>query len=199
MNIHKKGNHMVSSKKFLQGIAILATTIFFVSTVWSKPPPWAPAHGYRNKHKQHEYHDDYANDLGIFEGRCIYEKVGTVLGGVVGGVLGSKVGDGDGKKIAIVAGTILGAIIGKKVGAHFDEKDRFCTGQALEHAKNGQAVAWDNPETNVTYVVTPVSSYQQDDNLCRQFTIETTTSKGITNKKNNDACRNDDKVWNTLY
>lgn len=190
---------MTSSKNTLRVLTILILTIFLTSTVWSKPPPWAPAHGYRNKHKQHEYHDGYAKDLEIYEGRCIYEKVGTVLGGVVGGVLGSKVGDGDGRKIAIVAGTIIGAIIGKKVGARFDEKDRFCTGQALEHANNGQAVSWDNPETNVAYVVTPVNSYQQGNTLCRQFIVVSTNSNGVTSKKNNDACRDTNKVWNTLY
>tara|TARA_R110002096_G_scaffold394610_4_gene589908 strand:- start:190 stop:759 length:570 start_codon:yes stop_codon:yes gene_type:complete len=180
-------------------VAIVAMTTLLTTTVWSKPPPWAPAHGYRNNHKQHEYNDAYAKDLEIFEGRCIYEKVGTVIGGVVGGVLGSNVGDGDGRKIAVVAGTILGAVIGKKVGAHFDAKDRFCTGQALEHANNGQAVAWNNPETNIAYLVTPLSSYQQGDTLCRQFIVESTRPNGVTSKKNNDACRDTSQVWRTLY
>ena len=157
---------MALSNRTLRAFPMLIVAALLTSTVWSKPPPWAPAHGYRNKAKHHEYHHGHAKDLEIYEGRCIYEKVGTVLGGVVGGVLGSKVGDGDGRKIAVVAGTILGAIIGKKVGAHFDEKDRYCTGQALEHANNGQSVTWHNPESNVAYVVTPISSYQQDDSLC---------------------------------
>lgn len=190
---------MLTSNKFLTFVVFVITTLFLTSTVWSKPPPWAPAHGYRNKHKQYEYHEGYAKDLEIFEGRCNYEKAGTVLGAVIGGVLGSKVGDGDGKKIMTVAGTILGAVIGKRVGARLDENDRFCTGQALEHAKNGQAVAWQNPETKVAYVVTPLSSYRQGDTLCRQFTINTTTANGIKSQRNNDACRNDGDVWHTLY
>lgn len=191
---------MTTNKNLSRIITTLLITLLFTSNVWSKPPPWAPAHGYRNKHvQQHEYHDNHGKDLGIFDGRCIYEKAGTVIGGVVGGVLGSKVGDGDGRKIAIVAGTILGAILGKRVGAHFDEKDRYCTGQTLEHAKNGQAVTWKNPETNVAYAVTPVSSYRQGDTLCREFIIETATSTGRTNKKHKDACRGDNQVWSTLY
>ena len=175
-------------------------TLLFTSSVWSKPPPWAPAHGYRNKHvQQQEYRDDYGKDLGIFEGRCIYEKAGTIIGGVVGGVLGSKVGDGDGRKIAIVAGTILGAILGKRVGGHFDDKDRYCTGQTLEHARNGQVVTWQNPETNTAYSVTPVNSYRQGDSLCREFIIETASSTGYVTKNQKDACRNDNQVWSTLY
>jgi surface antigen len=190
---------MTTPKKRLPIIALLMITILFTSDVWSDPPPWAPAHGYRNKHSQHEYKNDHGKDLGIFEGRCIYEKAGTVIGGVVGGVLGSKVGDGDGRTIAIVAGTILGAIFGKRIGAHFDEKDRYCTGQTLEHAKNGHIVAWQNPETKVTYAVTPISSYRQGETLCRQFIIETTTANINTSKKNNDACRDANGVWTTLY
>ena len=191
---------MKSRKHLFHVLITLLITLLFTSSVWSKPPPWAPAHGYRNKHvHKYEYHEDHGKDLGIFDGRCIYEKAGTIIGGVVGGVLGSKVGDGDGKKIAIIAGTILGAILGKRVGAHYDEKDRYCTGQTLEHAKNGQVVTWQNPETNVAYAVTPVSSYRQGDSLCRQFVIETASSTGHTTKKNKDACRDENQVWNTLY
>jgi len=197
--INETDKAMKISRKSLSTTTILTVIMFLTSTVWSKPPPWAPAHGYRNKHKQYEYHDEYAKDLEIFDGRCIYEKAGTVIGGVVGGVIGSKVGDGDGKKIAVIAGAIIGAIIGKKVGAHFDEKDRFCTGQALEHANNGQSVSWNNPETNVGYVVTPVNSYHQGNSLCRQFIVEATNSSGVTTQKNNDACRDTNKIWNTLY
>ena len=190
---------MSTTKIILQLIAIITTTALVTTTVWSKPPPWAPAHGYRDKQKNYDYDYGYAKTLEIFDGRCVYEKAGTVLGGVVGGVVGSNVGDGDGKTIAIVAGTIIGAIIGKRVGAYFDEKDRFCTGQALEHAPNGQTVAWNNPESNAAYVVTPINSYYQGDSLCRQFIVETTTSNGVTSKKRNDACRDADEVWNTLY
>ena len=194
---------MKTNKQLFRALTALLITLLFTSSVWSKPPPWAPAHGYRNKHKQHQYYDHYheghGKDLGIFEGRCIYEKAGTVLGGVVGGVLGSKVGDGDGRTIAIVAGTIIGAIIGKRVGARFDEKDRYCTGQTLEHAKNGQVVTWQNPETNMAYAVTPVSSYRQGETLCRQFIIETASATGESSKKNKDACRDENQVWNTLY
>ena len=190
---------MSTTKIILQLIAIITTTVLVTTTVWSKPPPWAPAHGYRDKQKNYDYDYGYAKALEIFDGRCVYEKAGTVLGGVVGGLVGSNVGDGDGKTIAIVAGTIIGAIIGKRVGAYFDEKDRFCTGQALEHAPNGQTVAWNNPESNAAYVVTPINSYYQGDSLCRQFIVETTTSNGVTSKKRNDACRDADEVWNTLY
>ena len=190
---------MAFTKKSILLTTMVAIFPLLTSTVWSKPPPWAPAHGYRNKHENYEYNVGYAKDLEIFEGRCNYEKAGTILGAVIGGVLGSKVGDGDGKKIMTVAGTILGAVIGKRVGARLDEQDRYCTGQALEHAKNGQAVAWHNPETKIAYVVTPVSSYRQGDTLCRQFTVETTASNGSSSKRNNDACRDDNNVWNTLY
>ena len=194
---------MKPNKTFIRILTTLLITLLFTSSVWSKPPPWAPAHGYRHKHEQkhdyHSYHEEHGKDLGIFDGRCIYEKAGTVIGGVIGGVLGSKVGDGDGKKIAIVAGTIIGAILGKRVGAHFDDKDRYCTGQTLEHAKNGQLVTWENPQTNVAYSVTPISSYRQGGTLCREFIIESASPTGQTSKKHKDACRDANQVWNTLY
>ncbi len=180
-------------------LSITMLTLLFASTVWSKPPPWAPAHGYRDKQKNYNYQDGYARELEIFNGRCIYEKAGTIIGSIAGGVVGANVGDGDDRNIAILAGTIIGGIIGKKVGARLDEKDRFCAGQALEHASNGQAVAWKNPKSNLAYVVTPINSYYQGDYFCRQFFVETTSIDGVTRKKRNDACRDKNEVWYSLY
>lgn len=105
---------MPTMKITLHYLSITIMTLFFVSTVWSKPPPWAPAHGYRDKQKNYNYDYGYARELEIFNGRCVYEKAGTIIGSIVGGVVGSNVGDSDGRKIAILTGTIIGGIIGKK-------------------------------------------------------------------------------------
>ena len=66
-------------KIFITSVLLVLGIIFISTSVYSKPPPWAPAHGYRNKNKHysgHDYYDeDYADDIGIFDVRCNYEKL----------------------------------------------------------------------------------------------------------------------------
>ena len=196
-----------SYKIFIASV-LLALGITFISTsVYSEPPSWAPAHGYRNKHKNkhkykhgHDYYDeDYADDIGIFDGRCNYEKIGTIVGGAAGAVIGSKVVDKDDRVVGAIAGTIIGVIIGKTIGRVIDERDRHCTAQGLEYAKQGQSINWHNSNTNVDYEVTPISSYQAGGLDCRLFTTKAKSANGKTSEYESDACLHDDGVWRTLY
>lgn len=195
---------------------LVAVAIMFISTsVYSEPPPWAPAHGYHNKHNNnhkhnykhkntrhrgHEYYDDrHADDIGIFGGRCDYEKIGTMVGAAAGAVIGSKVVDKDDQVIGAIAGTVVGLIIGKTIGRVIDKRDRYCAGQALEFAENGQSVAWRNPNTNIDYQVTPTNTYQSNRLDCRLFTTKAKLGNGRTSTYESDACLQEDGVWRTLY
>ncbi len=192
-------------------VSILASlVVIFISTsVYSQPPPWAPAHGYRNKHKHkykhkhgrgHEYYDhQQADEIGIFKGRCNYEKIGTIVGAAAGAVIGSKVVDKKDQAIGAVAGTLIGLIIGKTIGRVIDKRDRHCAGQALEFAENGQSVAWHNPNTNINYQVTPINFYQSGGLDCRLFTTQAKLGNGRISSYESDACLHDDGVWRTLY
>src|SRR5262249_43974899 len=81
--------------------------------VSADPPPWAPAHGWRAKHKKHDgapVYDDspvyvvqpypyyvrpqpYAVPFGIDLGRCNRDAVGAALGGAAGAAIGAGVTD----------------------------------------------------------------------------------------------------------
>lgn len=177
---------------------ILFLLLAMCNAAMAKPPPWVPAHGYRAKHGG-GYDAGLADELGITSGRCYAEKVGAVLGGVVGAAVGSEIGDGDGRKIAVIAGTILGVIIGRRIGRSIDEKDRYCTGQALEHGRSGQAISWTNPDTNYAYQVIPLNHYSQDGKPCRQFETLLTTPAGKEVRSVGDACREEQGVWHMSY
>ena len=200
-SINYKSKHC----KFFFVVLFTFTVIFISTSVYSKPPSWAPAHGYRDKHKtkHHKGHDHYdhlyADVIGIFDGKCNYEKIGTVVGGATGAVIGSKAVDKEDKVVGVIAGTIIGAIIGKVIGRTIDERDRHCTAQALEYAKQGQSVNWYNPNTKIDYVVTPIDSYQSGGRDCRLFSTKATLSSGQTSSYKSDACLHDDGVWRTLY
>lgn len=203
MKIRKSKRH----NKVVVSLITIILALFITTSVYSEPPSWAPAHGYRNKHKNkhqdkhgHDYYDeDYADDIGIFDGRCNYEKIGTIVGGAAGAVIGSKVVDKDDRVVGAIAGTIIGVIIGKTIGRVIDERDRHCTAQGLEYAKHGQSINWHNPNTNIDYTVTPLSSYQSGGLDCRLFTTKAKSSSGKVTSYESDACLHDDGVWRTLY
>ncbi len=117
-----------------------------ISLSVSKTHPRAegPACGYR-------YRDDGQQlgrlplDLGT--GRCNCELLGSLLGAAAGGLAGSQIGDGRGQLAAVAGGTLLGFLMGGTIGRNMDEVDQTCVGQALEHAGDGQQIAWNNPQT----------------------------------------------------
>lgn len=176
-------------------------------TVLAGPPPWAPAHGYRDKHAAgepgvdyapvlpwhgHDYHNDYVRG-----GRCDRASLGAVLGGVVGGVAGSQIGKGDGRTAATIAGTVIGILVGQSIGRHMDNTDQQCTGQVLEHAPDHETVHWQDPDTAASYQVTPVRTWRsQDGRYCREYTTDATIG-GRNSQLVSQACRQPDGSWAT--
>lgn len=193
-----------SSRRLRLGAALLAAAclIAWTAPVAADPPPWAPAHGYRAKHKQkfkHDYarYDDrYAgvpSDIGI--GRCNREVIGGLLGAAGGGLAGSQIGDGRGQLAAVAAGTVLGYLLGSNIGRSMDQTDAACVAHALEHAEDGQDIVWDNPTRDARYEVTPTQTYQRGDGrYCREY-----TSSAIVNGREQTvygtACRQPDGSW----
>ncbi len=197
-----------SSISRLKRVAV-AALILACGAVWSapvsaEPPPWAPAWGYRNKHKgkgkgknkhrvqvQQAYVPPY--DIGM--GRCNRELLGSLLGAAAGGLAGSRIGDGRGQLAATAGGTLLGFLIGGTIGRNMDEVDQNCVGQALEHAQNGQQIAWNNPQTGARYQVVPTRTVQgSDGRYCREYTTTSVVS-GRNQQTYGRACRQPDGSW----
>jgi len=165
------------------------------------PPSWAPAHGWR---KQND--PTYAGysgrawdyDYGVRSGSCDRGRIGQVLGGVVGGVAGGAIGGEIAKgstdrNVAIVIGTVIGAAIGSEVGRRMDKTDRSCVGHSLELADYGQSVRWTNPNTRVTYQLTPLDADQGLDG-CRRFLLIAHGSFGLSEGRT-VACTDGSGVW----
>ncbi|MBK7901938.1 MAG: glycine zipper 2TM domain-containing protein [Proteobacteria bacterium] len=165
------------------------------------PPSWAPAHGWR---KQND--PTYAGysgrtwdyDYGVRSGSCDRGRIGQVLGGVVGGVAGGAIGGEIAKgsaerNVAIVIGTVIGAAIGSEVGRRMDKTDRSCVGHSLELADYGQSVRWTNPNTRVTYQLTPLDAVHGIDG-CRRFRLIAHGSFGLSEGRA-VACTDGSGVW----
>ncbi len=181
---HGKNKHQISQKVSRGG-----------------PPPWAPAHGYRAKRGQGPYAEDsdvyvsVSHQIGIPDGTCNREAVGSILGGVVGGVIGSEVGrHNDNQALGTVAGTVIGVLVGRQIGRNMDRTDQQCTGQALERAENGQTITWRNPDTGVRFQVTPSGAFQQGDRYCRDYKTRADNG-GTVQNTSGTACRAADGTW----
>ncbi len=141
------------------------------------PPSHAPAHGWR-KQNDPEYMGytgkKWERDYGILAGRCDRGAVGAALGGVVGGAvggaIGGQIGKGDGNKVAIVVGTALGALLGAQVGRELEREDAACIGHALELARDGNRVTW-NDNAGRRYQLKPGKGFSQDGLPCRHFAL----------------------------
>lgn len=180
------------------------------------PPPWAPAHGYRDKHDhKHKYkyrghrHDDddderyrvvYAVPYGIDRGLCdrglvSSEVVGGVLGGAVGGVAGSQVGKGRGKTAATIGGTIIGVLVGSSIGRSMDEIDQNCVGRVLEYAPDRQRIQWTGAGHD--YGVVPLRTFQNNGMYCREYQA-TAAVGGRPQQVYGTACRQPDGAWKIM-
>src|SRR5919109_1467163 len=122
--------------------------------------------------------------------------VGGLGGAAAGGLLGAALG---GKGTGIAAGAILGGLIGGAIGDRLDAADRAkasaAASQALESVPSGQSVAWRNPDSGNSGVVTPVRTYQTaTGQYCREYT-QTITVGGERHQSYGTACRQPDGTW----
>lgn len=177
--------------------ALLVLLIALPCIALATPPSWAPAHGWRKKndpsyagYSGRSWNDDY----GVRAGRCDRAEVGAVLGGIAGGAIGAGTGRGEERAVAIVVGTVIGAAIGAEIGRRMDEADRSCVGHALELAAPGQSIGWTNPDTGVSYKLTP-SDKVEGANHCRKFRLVATGRFGLSEGRT-VACPAADGTWN---
>ncbi len=189
----------------LRSALIAAMAVSFIAsapagTAFAEPPPWAPAHGYRAKNPDYRSQYQYPDiDLG-FCNRSLSSSqlVGGALGAIVGGLLGSKVGKGDGKLAATAAGTLIGALAGASVARSMDTADNECVRKALDAAPDQRQVAWQNPDADAQYKVTPVKSYEnRAGRYCREYITEAVIG-GRTEKVYGTACRQPDGAWELM-
>lgn len=125
--------------------------------------------------------------------------VGTVLGGAAGAWAGSSIGNGSGQIVATAAGTLLGAALGRSVGNTMDQQDMVFYNQtsqkALEVGQPGQSFPWNNPQSNVSGMVTPSGYFQNSTGqYCREYTQSINVS-GRMETGHGIACRQPDGAW----
>ena len=191
---------MTGRKPLKATLALLCTLTLAAAplSAVADPPPWAPAHGWRAKHKT--YGDDlfFLAPLSASFGHCNRDLIGAVLGGVAGGAVGQTIGSGSGRTIATITGAVLGAVLGGTIGRSLDEADRACYGETLEYAPDRSTVAWVNPNTGASYQVSPQATWQgSGGQYCREY-VTTADVGGQAQTVYGTACRQPDGSWRLM-
>lgn len=112
--------------------AVLAVSV--AAPAFADPPPWAPAHGRRDKDERAWYADRYyregrhykprrlSYDDRIYRGRdgryyCKRDDgtTGLIIGALGGGVLGNVIAPGGSKTLGTIIGGGLGAVLGRAI------------------------------------------------------------------------------------
>lgn len=135
-------------------------------------------------------------------GNSNYGTMGAGAGAVLGGFLGYQFGGGTGKLLFALAGAALGAYAGQIVGQRLDPGDirayHDTTYRALSEAPDGQALAWDNPETGNGGTVAPTRSFTGvAGQSCRDFDVMIRTQDGVGIGRG-AACQQVDGTWQTV-
>jgi surface antigen len=205
--ITRKATYVLCALAMCSGT--LSAPILFSKAAFADPPRWAPAHGYKGKHKKknsrkrrhRESYQPHAATTSlprITLDNCNRDLIGGAIGGAAGGYIGSTIGKGDSKLAATAIGAILGALVGGSIGRAMDQVDQTCVGRVLETARTGQTVRWRNPDSGSRYEVTPVATNTSDPNrYCRDYTARSTID-GRTETTRGIACRQHDGTWKTV-
>ena len=122
------------------------------------------------------------------------QDIGTLVGAGSGAFIGSQIGSGTGQLAAVAIGALLGGYIGGSIGQDMDELDQYKTQQVLETSPTGSTVAWNNPDTNIDYSVTPIRTYESASGPCRDYTTEAVI-EGRAEIVHGTACRGSDGSW----
>lgn len=178
----------------------------FKEEVKGNPPRWMRPHAHAHYalygHPSDSYEapepvhwpDDLAGLEDVTHVQCNRELIGGVIGGIAGGALGSTIGKGDRRTVATIGGALAGILIGSSIGRSVDRADERCTGQVLEHAYDGQTVAWTGTEGE-HYTITPLRTFERSSGTtCREFERRTFVN-GLTRHTQNTACRNEAGHW----
>jgi len=125
------------------------------------------------------------------------QDIGGLIGAGTGAFVGSQIGNGTGQLAAVAIGALLGGYLGGNLGENMDELDRRRANDALETTPTGNTVAWNNPDTDIGYKVTPTNTYEEASGPCRDYTTEAVID-GRAEVVHGTACRQSDGSWQAV-
>jgi surface antigen len=158
------------------------------------------SHKHKHKHKTKHRHDhgrDRHYDRPTRASGVDFSGIngGHLIGAILGAAAGTQIGSGSGRTVAIISGTLIGAVLGGRISDTMQHGDLQRSHGALETARDGQTVAWQNPNTNSRYRVTPKRTYKSASNqYCREYSSWAFVD-GYEEQVYGTACRMPDGSW----
>ena len=129
------------------------------------------------------------------------EQGGAFGGALAGGTLGALAGNAlDCKGCALIGGLVgafAGSQVGANIGRHMDRNDAARMHHAVNNSRTGHRTAWSNPDSGMSYDVTPTRTYrsQRTGDYCREVTIGEAKVGGKRQEVYGTACRKPDGSW----
>ncbi len=97
-----------------------------------------------------------------------------------------------------IAGLAVGALLGSVLAVELSKRDRpyysQATIQTFEYAPSGNVTNWVNPDTGVSGTITPLNTFQSNNNYCREFTQTVNVGNSL-KQAYGTACRQPDGSW----
>jgi surface antigen len=125
-------------------------------------------------------------------------SVGVGAGALIGGLIGQNSGNGF---AGATIGALIGGIAGSAIGHQLDKNDKKLIAKAsedaLENAKSGKKVKWNNPDSGHEGSITPIKTYESGNRYCREFVQEVIIG-GEKSKAYGKACRKPDGQWEII-
>ncbi len=151
---------------------------------------WAPYEDWRNAHRPRE--------IAILDGRCQRERANGVSRNVAQlGNAVTAIRNGDLTTLAVLG--LQEYLLGRSAPElTVDRSDHYCFGQALEHARDGRDVIWDNPDLGSSYLVSASKPFRRAGRFCRDYTSRIKSRSGRTTRERGIACRGEDGLWQAL-
>ncbi|MEO5354958.1 MAG: hypothetical protein H7835_17330 [Magnetococcus sp. XQGC-1] len=108
--------------------------------------------------------------------------------------MGSLAGPGKNRLENSLIGGVAGGLLGYAMGNEAEKQGRVVINQTLETAPSRTTTTWVNPETNITYLVTPQPAVQTQGRICREVNIQASID-GKQETLSGLSCRDEYGQW----
>ncbi|MBF0463243.1 MAG: hypothetical protein HQL87_17905 [Magnetococcales bacterium] len=126
----------------------------------------------------------------------VHADAGTGAGvGALGGALvGSLAGPAKNRLGNSLIGAVAGGLLGYAMGNETEKQGAVVINQTLETAPSQTTTTWVNPQTNVTYLVTPQAPHDVQGRVCRDVSIQASID-GKQETLAGLSCRDENGQW----
>ncbi|MBF0293740.1 MAG: hypothetical protein HQL96_01010 [Magnetococcales bacterium] len=119
---------------------------------------------------------------------------GAGVGAMTGALVGSLSGPAKNRGGNTLIGALAGGLLGYAIGNEEEKQGQVMVNDALEFGTSYNTVTWVNPDSNVSYGITPQPARTVDGRICRELELQARID-GKRETVNGLTCRDDYGQW----